>query len=116
MQMPNTRIHLHSLFGSPIDGRTFSSEKYWLGFNGQEKDDEVAGAGNTNTAMFWEYDIRLGRRWNSETWVKYYKENCKDAGYKHNGHNRNDISGKVADEFGKSINSVPIFDVNGIIK
>ncbi len=39
-------------------------EKYRFGFNGQEKDDEVAGAGNTNTAMFWEYDTRLGRRWN----------------------------------------------------
>ncbi len=51
-------------FGSPMDGRTFSSEKYRFGFNGQEKDDEVAGAGNTNTAMFWEYDTRLGRRWN----------------------------------------------------
>ena len=51
-------------FGSPMDGRTFSSEKYRFGFNGQERDDEVAGAGNTNTAMFWEYDTRLGRRWN----------------------------------------------------
>jgi hypothetical protein len=51
-------------FGSPMDGRNFSSDKYRFGFNGQEKDDEVAGAGNTNTAMFWEYDTRLGRRWN----------------------------------------------------
>ena len=34
------------------------------GFNGQEKVDEVAGEGNHNTAMFWEYDTRTGRRWN----------------------------------------------------
>jgi hypothetical protein len=39
-------------------------DRYRFGFNGQEKDDEVAGAGNTNTAMYWEYDTRLGRRWN----------------------------------------------------
>ncbi len=29
-----------------------------------EKDDEVSGDGNAYTAMFWEYDPRLGRRWN----------------------------------------------------
>ncbi len=37
---------------------------YRFGFNGQEKDDEVSGVGNTMTATFWEYDARLGRRWN----------------------------------------------------
>ena len=37
---------------------------YRYGFNTQEKDDEVYGKGNLNTAMFWEYDTRLGRRWN----------------------------------------------------
>lgn len=37
---------------------------YRFGFNGQEKDDEIAGEGNINTAMYWEYDTRLGRRWN----------------------------------------------------
>ncbi len=41
-------------------------ESYRFGFNGQEKDDEIAGAGNTMTAMFWEYDARLGRRWNRD--------------------------------------------------
>jgi hypothetical protein len=30
----------------------------------QEKVDEISGAGNHNTALFWEYDTRLGRRWN----------------------------------------------------
>jgi len=37
---------------------------YRFGFNGQEKDNEVAGIGNSNTAQFWQYDTRLGRRWN----------------------------------------------------
>jgi len=39
---------------------------YYFGFNGQEKDDEVYGAGNLNTAEFWEYDTRIGRRWNTD--------------------------------------------------
>lgn len=32
--------------------------------NGQEKDDEISGSGNSYTAEFWQYDSRLGRRWN----------------------------------------------------
>ena len=39
---------------------------YSYGFNGQEKDDEVAGSGNIYTAEFWQYDSRLGRRWNQD--------------------------------------------------
>jgi hypothetical protein len=39
---------------------------YRFGFNGQEKTDEVYGKGNLNTALFWEYDTRLGRRWNQD--------------------------------------------------
>jgi len=58
-------------FGAPMPGRAFSSNSYRYGFNGQEKDDEVTGSsGNTNTAMFWEYDTRLGRRWNRDPKVK----------------------------------------------
>ena len=37
---------------------------YRYGFNGQEKSDEIKGEGNSYTAQFWEYDPRLGRRWN----------------------------------------------------
>jgi len=35
-------------------------------FNGQERDDEVTGAGNSYTAECWQYDARLGKRWNSD--------------------------------------------------
>jgi hypothetical protein len=45
---------------------TTYEEGYLLGFNGQERDDEVAGVGNINTAEFWEYDAILGRRWNCD--------------------------------------------------
>ena len=37
---------------------------YSFHFNGQETDDEIAGKGNINTAEYWQYDSRLGRRWN----------------------------------------------------
>jgi hypothetical protein len=55
-----------------ISSKTLRSS-YLFGFNGQEKDDEVAGAGNTNTAMFWEYDTRLARRWNLDPVVKEWQ-------------------------------------------
>jgi hypothetical protein len=47
-----------------MPGRSYSqsNSNYRYGFNGQEKSDEIA-AGLT-TAMFWEYDSRIGRRWN----------------------------------------------------
>lgn len=37
---------------------------YRHSFNGQELDNEVAGEGNSYTAEFWQYDPRLGRRFN----------------------------------------------------
>jgi RHS repeat-associated protein len=43
-----------------------STFSYRFGFNGQEMDDEIAGEGNHNTALFWEYDTRIGRRWNQD--------------------------------------------------
>ena len=47
-----------------MSSRSFNAPEYKYGFNGQEKDNEVYGAGNLNTAEFWQYDTRLGRRWN----------------------------------------------------
>jgi len=43
---------------------TVNGDKYRFGFQGQEKDDGVAGEGNSNTAHFWKYDTRMARRWN----------------------------------------------------
>jgi len=37
---------------------------YRFGFNGQEADNEVYGVKQSYTAEFWQYDTRLGRRWN----------------------------------------------------
>jgi RHS repeat-associated protein len=54
-------------FGSIMEGRSYEGDtnlRYRFGFNTQEKDDEIYGAGNSITAEFWEYNTRLGRRWN----------------------------------------------------
>ena len=42
-------------------------------FNGQENTDEISGVGNHNTALYWEYDTRLGRRWNVDPVVKPFE-------------------------------------------
>jgi hypothetical protein len=54
----------YSPFGVELDGRTVSLDGYRFGFNTQEKTDEISGSGNHTTALYWEYDSRLGRRWN----------------------------------------------------
>jgi RHS repeat-associated protein len=50
----------------PERSETFGSSGYRFGFNGQERDDEVSGAGKSYTAEFWQYDSRLGRRFNRD--------------------------------------------------
>jgi len=49
--------------GNSAEDRSWSGG-YRFGFNTQEKVDEISGAGNHTTALFWEYDTRLGIRWN----------------------------------------------------
>ena len=61
-------------FGSAMKtwgGDTTYKLKY--GFNGQERDDEISGEGNSYTAEYWQYDTRLGRRWNVDPVVKYHE-------------------------------------------
>jgi len=57
-------------------GREFAADmvgKYRFGMNTQEKDDEIYGRGNTSSAEFWEYDTRLGRKWNIDIDVKVWE-------------------------------------------
>ena len=42
-------------------------------FNGQEADNEVLGEGASLSAEFWQYDSRLGRRWNVDPVFKEYE-------------------------------------------
>jgi hypothetical protein len=52
-------------FGMQMQGREFAGGMgYRWGFGSQECDNEVSGGGNSYTAEFWQYDSRLGRRWN----------------------------------------------------
>jgi hypothetical protein len=53
-------------FGMIMPERTWTSDSvgYAFGMNGQMKDDEIYGVGNSYTAEYWQYDSRLGRRWN----------------------------------------------------
>ncbi|MBK6730820.1 MAG: hypothetical protein IPG60_07600 [Bacteroidetes bacterium] len=65
-----------SPFGMLMPNRDWSAgsgDGYRFGFGGQEQVDEVYGNGNLNTAMFWEYDPRLGRRWNIDPIVKHFE-------------------------------------------
>ena len=68
-------------FGMSMPGRSFTAantEGYRYSFNGQEKDEEI-GSG-IYTAMFWEYDARIGRRWNMDpVWKKYPHESPYSA-------------------------------------
>lgn len=53
-------------YGMLLPERTYSSDSvtYNFGFSNQMRDDEVYGFGNSYTAEYWQYDSRLGRRWN----------------------------------------------------
>ncbi len=52
-----------------MPGRKYTvNSSYRYGFNGQENSDEIA-AGLT-TAKYWEYDSRIGRRWNVDPVTK----------------------------------------------
>ena len=50
-------------FGMLLPNRHESTSEYKFGFGGQEKDDEIKGEGNSYTAKYWQYDSRIGRRW-----------------------------------------------------
>ena len=55
-----------------MPGRKYSiaNTNYRYGFNGQEKSTEINGSENLYTAEYWEYDSRIGRRWNPDPVIK----------------------------------------------
>jgi len=58
--------------GMALPGRSYNAgnSSYRYGFNGQEKSDELDNG--LYTAQFWEYDSRIGRRWNVEPLIAKY--------------------------------------------
>ncbi len=71
---PNITTHTdYYPFGYPIAERSAHLSDYRYGFNGQESDGEVYGEKESYTAQFWQYDSRLGRRWNVDPVFKEYE-------------------------------------------
>src|SRR5690606_32625358 len=59
-------------FGMGLVGREYNfGDAYRYSINGQEKTPEIAP--NTTTAEYWQYDARLGRRWNVDPVIKSYE-------------------------------------------
>jgi RHS repeat-associated protein len=77
---------------------------YRYGFNGQEMSNEIKGEGNSYTAEFWEYDPRVGRRWNMDP--KYI---AGESRYAVNGNNPiifTDPLGDFKTKFGAGLYSI----------
>jgi len=69
----------YSPFGAPLDERTLSSEKYRYGFNGQEKNNEIAGQNNNYDFKFRIFDTRIGRFMSTDPLFKDYPWNSTYA-------------------------------------
>jgi RHS repeat-associated protein len=50
-----------------------SKGEYRYGMNTQEKDNEIYGEGSSYSAEYWQYDARLGRRWNVDPVMKVHE-------------------------------------------
>ena len=53
--------------------RQSQQHNYRYGFQGQEKDDEISGNGNSYSAEFWKYDSRVARRWEIDPILKFHE-------------------------------------------
>ncbi|MBU3661420.1 MAG: hypothetical protein FGM14_16250 [Flavobacteriales bacterium] len=60
-RVPIRNIADYSPFGVQLDGRTISMDNYRYGFQNQEKDDEIKGAGNSVNYKYRMHDPRVGR-------------------------------------------------------
>jgi RHS repeat-associated protein len=71
-----SKIHItnYSPFGVLLQNRNFTSEGYRYGFQRQEKDDEVKGAGNHYGFADYGYAPRLGRRWQVDPKTRKYPD------------------------------------------
>jgi RHS repeat-associated protein len=71
-------INLYS-FGMPMPGRSFNSGEYRYGFQGQEKDDEIKGEGNSVNYKYRVHDPRIGRFFAIDPLFKEYPWNSPYA-------------------------------------
>ncbi|AUS04919.1 hypothetical protein C1A40_05295 [Tamlana carrageenivorans] len=90
-------------FGMPMPGRNMNNGDYRYGFGGQEMDNEIAGNGNSYTAEFWQYDPRLGRRWNVDPMSGKYAWQSPYAAFNNNPIYFNDPLGLEGEEGNKKV-------------
>ena len=62
-------------FGYALPGRSASISNYRYGFQGQEKDDEIKGAGLSYNYKFRMHDPRIGRFFSIDPLYKEYPHN-----------------------------------------
>jgi len=79
-----TTATLYYPYGMEMKSYQADSSGYRYGFNGQERDDEVAGTGNSYTAEFWQYDARIGRRFEIDPMTGFYPEQSPYACFNNN--------------------------------
>ena len=111
-------------FGMQMAGRHGSAGEYRYGFNGMEKDDEVFGSeGTSYTAEYWQYDSRLGRRWNidpiDKPWESSYATFANNPIYyiDPNGDNAGDFYNKDGQHLGSDGNSdEKVYVADGVTK
>jgi hypothetical protein len=82
-----------------MPGKEWNTEAYRYGMNTQEKDDEIYGKGNTFAALFWEYDARLGRRWNVDPLFYKFPWQTTYSSFDNNPISKIDPTGESAGDF-----------------
>lgn len=80
-------------YGSPMDARSFSSDKYRYGWGSMEKDDEIKGKGNSYTTLHRIYDARLGRWLSIDPESGEYPDESPYAGLENDPMNNSDPDG-----------------------
>jgi len=89
-----TSATLYYPFGMELKTYAADSNGYRFGMNMQEKDDEIfKGA---YSAEYWEYDSRIGRRWNVDPMTAKYPWQSPYACFNNNPILYNDINGDEA--------------------
>ena len=86
-----------------MPGRKFQqgTNTYRFGLNGQEKSTEVNGDGNLYTAKYWQYDSRIGRRWNVDPLASKFPHMSPYVAMDDNPIKYADPTGAATDDFVK---------------
>jgi RHS repeat-associated protein len=106
----------YSPFGVQLDGRTSESEGYRYGFQGQEKDDEVKGDGNSVNYTFRMHDPRVGRFFAVDPLSRKYSWNSSYAFSENQVIHSIELEGmeryiKIYDEHKKLVKTLDSYDV-----